>query len=587
MAIEKQLHRLCAAAGGQQETALSLLSRILGNLVDNPKESKFRRLNPNSEKLKNDLLRHEGALELLSAVGFKPTEDGHLEVPPGAPTAAEAALAAVKRGAGHGGYVAGAKHSSQPEAAAELAVLKALRCSPEGKEVLQLVERILDNVRRYPNNEKYRCINLAKSSGHKVVQALPLLKAAGFEEMSANGEDLLQLGRVHVDLLERVWAMVWWADRGHEMIKELPGPDSLGSRALGALLGMVVGDALGAPLGGQDPMAVTVQEVDKALEMCGGGLWGVAPGQVTGHSELLLCTAAALAEAGGGPATKLPMEDMALRYGKWGKSLPFRGDRSCLQVFARPMPAESMAERAREVNQKSMSCGAMVRCPALAVAAKTPEKAAQLANEDVQLSHANRTMAFACAAYSVALSQLINGKEDVEQWLKRSLDRIKSGISSKAAGGAVQPREGKDEDCWAPPGEELVACEQVLQWLRRAKSQEFLEVSDMAASSLLNHEVGNVEIPMQCAMSSLVVATPAARLALWAACWALPMELRAFQNAGFVLFCLAIRAMDNSVRLSTTQVHSQSFVPSCCDEPQLPGICRHLQASASIALRLL
>lgn len=258
---------------------------------------------------------------------------------------------------------------------------------------------------------------------------------------------------------------------------------------------MVVGDALGAPLGGQDPMAVTVQEVDKALEMCGGGLWGVAPGQVTGHSELLLCTAAALAEAGGGPATKLPMEDMALRYGKWGKSLPFRGDRSCLQVFARPMPAESMAERAREVNQKSMSCGAMVRCPALAVAAKTPEKAAQLANEDVQLSHANRTMAFACAAYSVALSQLINGKEDVEQWLKRSLDRIKSGISSKAAGGAVQPREGKDEDCWAPPGEELVACEQVLQWLRRAKSQEFLEVSDMAASSLLNHEVGNVEIP--------------------------------------------------------------------------------------------
>lgn len=67
------------------------------------------------------------------------------------------------------------------------------------------------------------------------MQALPLLKAAGFEEMSANGEelcgraagpqsassegihlqvpcqhpgsfcqDLLQLGRVHVDLLERV-----------------------------------------------------------------------------------------------------------------------------------------------------------------------------------------------------------------------------------------------------------------------------------------------------------------------------------------------------------------------------------------------
>lgn len=491
----KQLHRLCTAAGGQQETALSLLSRILGNLVDNPKESKFRRLNPNSEKLKNDLLRHEGALELLSAAGFQPTEDGHLEVPPGAPTAAEAALMAVKRGAGFGGYVAGAKHSSQPEAAAELAVLTSLHSSPDGKEVLQILERILDNVRRYPNNEKYRCINLAKSSGHKVLQALPLLKAAGFEQQSAaNGEDLLQLHRVHVDLLERVWAMVWWADRGHDMIKQLPPPQSNKSRALGALLGMVVGDALGAPLGGQDPMAVTVQEVDKAMEMCGGGLWGVAPGQVTGHSELLLCTLSALVEGGHGA---FPMEDMALRYGKWGKSLPFRGDRACLQVFARPMPAESMAERAREVNQKSMSCGAIVRCPALAVAAGSPEKAAQLANEDVRLSHANRTMAFACAAYSVALSQLINGQEDVESWLKRSLDRIKSGVKS-GHGGAIQAKGAKDptkEECWAPPGEELVACEQVLQWLRRAKSNEFLEVSDMAAQSLLSHEVGNVEIP--------------------------------------------------------------------------------------------
>lgn len=28
----------------------------------------------------------------------------------------------------------------------------------------------------------------------------------------------------------------------------------------------------------------------------------------------------------------LSSQDMALRYGKWGKSLPFRGDRACLQV---------------------------------------------------------------------------------------------------------------------------------------------------------------------------------------------------------------------------------------------------------------
>ena len=79
------------------------------------------------------------------------------------------------------------------------------------------------------------------------------------------------------------------------------------------------------------------------------------------------------------------------------------------------------------------------------------------------------------------------------------MERIKTGISSQGA------KDGKEE-CWAPPGrfgrfsafaagEELVACEQVISWLKRARGSEPVEFSDMAASSLLNHEVGTVEIP--------------------------------------------------------------------------------------------
>lgn len=51
---------------------------------------------------------------------------------------------------------------------------------------------------------------------------------------------------------------------------------------------------------------MSCEAVAEAMEMCGGGLWGVAPGQVTGHSELLLCTLSALAEGGQGP---FPMEE--------------------------------------------------------------------------------------------------------------------------------------------------------------------------------------------------------------------------------------------------------------------------------------
>ena len=47
-------------------------------------------------------------------------------------------------------------------------------------------------------------VNLLMFQCRKVLPALPLLKAAGFEQTKANGEDLLQLSRVDVDLLERV-----------------------------------------------------------------------------------------------------------------------------------------------------------------------------------------------------------------------------------------------------------------------------------------------------------------------------------------------------------------------------------------------
>ena len=62
----------------------------------------------------------------------------------------------------------------------------------------------------------------------------------------------------------------------------------------GCLLGALVGDAAGATLEflGRKPDAA---EVDRALEMVGGGPWRTAPGQITDDGELALCLARALA----------------------------------------------------------------------------------------------------------------------------------------------------------------------------------------------------------------------------------------------------------------------------------------------------
>jgi len=284
----------------------------------------------------------------------------------------------------------------------------------------------------------------------------------------------LQLGRLDGDVLERVWGMSWWATRGHEQVKELNFSGGFIDHALGAVLGAMIGDALGAPLGGRDPLGVTPGEVEKAMEMCGGGTWGVAPGQVTGNSELATCLAESLAEAED-PVAAFPVEDLAVRYGRWGKSFPFRGDRSCLQAFQRPLPADSMKERAREVNQKAEGSGCLLRSTAFAVlAASSSVQVWRLVDEDAQLSHPSRIVSAASMAYVMASASLIRTGGDrkrslleLQNWLQAKLTTIKSGLSGNPEEGprgfthlsrGVQPplgqRPAQDADTWAPPGEE-------------------------------------------------------------------------------------------------------------------------------------
>jgi ADP-ribosylglycohydrolase len=87
--------------------------------------------------------------------------------------------------------------------------------------------------------------------------------------------------------------------------------------AFGCLLGACVGDAAGARLEliGRKP---TFDEVQHAMTMPGGGVWNVAPGQITDDGELTLCLAQALC----GNA-QFPLEQIARNYASWMQSGPF------------------------------------------------------------------------------------------------------------------------------------------------------------------------------------------------------------------------------------------------------------------------
>lgn len=69
----------CAAAGQAPSASLSLLSRVIGNIRANPLEDKFRRINVGKPKFQALVGRFKGGFDLVSELGFKPTDADHYE----------------------------------------------------------------------------------------------------------------------------------------------------------------------------------------------------------------------------------------------------------------------------------------------------------------------------------------------------------------------------------------------------------------------------------------------------------------------------------------------------------------------------
>ena len=67
------------------------------------------------------------------------------------------------------------------------------------------------------------------------------------------------------------------------------------SAAYGAVCGALVGDAAGGVLEFMDKKP-SRHEIDYALNMLGGGVFNLAPGQITDDGELTLCLLRALAD---------------------------------------------------------------------------------------------------------------------------------------------------------------------------------------------------------------------------------------------------------------------------------------------------
>eukprot|EP00927_Polykrikos_kofoidii_P063069 TRINITY_DN57878_c0_g1_i1.p1 TRINITY_DN57878_c0_g1~~TRINITY_DN57878_c0_g1_i1.p1 ORF type:complete len:577 (+),score=109.58 TRINITY_DN57878_c0_g1_i1:110-1840(+) len=451
ISAEKALDQLCAAAGNQAEVPLMLLKKLLGNIKEQPGEPKFRKVNLENPRIKKDLMGYAGATEFLAAAGFsRGSAAGTVELSDGAGVSLNDALSVLlrrfqkmsdekQREAIGGGEAEEASrfYKLSVEGGAHGAGLQeaqSLAGTAEGLEALTTLEKVLINVRRFPDSQQYKTVNLSKKAGKKLLPALPLLRLAGFEvrKDATSGEELAELGRVADDVVERIWALTWWAVNPAFKEVTLPPVTGVMAHALGALLGAAVGDALGAPLEGLDRMPLTAKEVDKAMEMCGGGAKQVAAGQVTDDTELMLCLADSL--AANGASKTFPSDTVARSYGEWAMSRPFDIGVATRNAFGRMSSASDMARRAMCNNADSDTNGTLSRCTPLAVwgvaYGLSPPAFADVARSDAQLSHPNYVVTDATAAYVLAAAHLIGSGGDragalrgVDMWAEEERKR--------------------------------------------------------------------------------------------------------------------------------------------------------------------
>ncbi|MGF1470984.1 MAG: ADP-ribosylglycohydrolase family protein [Rubrobacteraceae bacterium] len=176
-------------------------------------------------------------------------------------------------------------------------------------------------------------------------------------------------------------------------------------RYRGALLGLAVGDALGAPLEGLRPGWFEPVE-----EMVGGGFHGVEPGQWTDDTSMALCLAESLIERGGSdPADQLE------RYRRWYREGHLSSKGYCFGIGGTTREAIERFEQTGEPycgveNPDKAGNGSIMRlAPVPLFFARDPREAIGRSAESSRTTHGARNAVDACRYFGALLVGATNG----------------------------------------------------------------------------------------------------------------------------------------------------------------------------------
>lgn len=192
-------------------------------------------------------------------------------------------------------------------------------------------------------------------------------------------------------------------------------------RAQGALLGQIVGDALGTSVEFSRASEIARRYPQGLREIVGGGPFRVLPGQVTDDTELALALARSLVRRGG-----YDPDEVADAYQDWYRSDPFDIGNTTTQAFGGARTdAAGVSARA---NAHSQANGSLMRISPLAIFGwrLAPAELAHLAVRDVRLSHPHPLCQAAGAVFTYAIARAIREGESPPALYQATLEFARS-----------------------------------------------------------------------------------------------------------------------------------------------------------------
>lgn len=180
--------------------------------------------------------------------------------------------------------------------------------------------------------------------------------------------------------------------------------EELRARFRGVLVGLAVGDALGAPLEFQPARAPDAY----VTEMIGGGWQQLAPGQWTDDTQMTLCVVESLLAK-----RVFDPDDIARRFVAWMRTNPPDIGMHTARVLEAIGKGDSWEQASREVqelNPDNAPNGSLMRCSPLALFLyRHPDYVATLSPVLSRLTHAHPDCEWACVCLNVALAWLLTG----------------------------------------------------------------------------------------------------------------------------------------------------------------------------------